>query len=99
MLAFHMFCHETREKAAAIAREPLNIYLQSIVNAASDWISGVASKDYPNYDKIDRDPLAKKPSRRKSKRAAPGSARPRTSATRSPPTMAWSAALNPPHCR
>jgi natural product biosynthesis luciferase-like monooxygenase protein len=51
MLAFHMFCAETREKAAAIAREPLNIYLRSIVEAASDWISGVASKDYPNYQK------------------------------------------------
>ena len=51
MLAFHMFCAETREKAAAIAREPLNIYLRSIVDAASDWMSGVASKDYPNYQK------------------------------------------------
>ena len=52
MLAFHMFCAETREQAAAIAREPLNIYLRSIVNAASDWMSGVASKDYPNYQKM-----------------------------------------------
>ena len=52
MLAFHMFCAETKEKAAAAAREPLNIYLKSIVNAASDWMSGVASKDYPNYQKM-----------------------------------------------
>jgi natural product biosynthesis luciferase-like monooxygenase protein len=52
MLAFHMFCAETREKAAAVAREPLNIYLKSIVNAASDWMSGVASADYPNYRKM-----------------------------------------------
>ena len=52
MLAFHMFCAETREKAAAIAREPLNIYLKSIVNAASDWMSGVSSADYPNYQKM-----------------------------------------------
>ena len=52
MLAFRMFCAETREKAAAIAREPLNIYLRSIVNAASDWMTGVASKDYPNYQKM-----------------------------------------------
>jgi alkanesulfonate monooxygenase SsuD/methylene tetrahydromethanopterin reductase-like flavin-dependent oxidoreductase (luciferase family) len=52
MLAFHMFCAETRERAAAIAREPLNIYLKSIVNAASDWMSGVASKGYPNYQKM-----------------------------------------------
>lgn len=52
MLAFHMFCAETREKAASVAREPLNIYLRSIVEAASDWMSGVASKDYPSYQKI-----------------------------------------------
>jgi alkanesulfonate monooxygenase SsuD/methylene tetrahydromethanopterin reductase-like flavin-dependent oxidoreductase (luciferase family) len=52
MLAFHMFCAESREQAAAIAREPLNIYLKSIVDAASDWMSGVASKDYPNYQKM-----------------------------------------------
>ena len=51
MLAFHMFCADTREKAAAIAREPLNIYLKSIVNAASDWMLGVSSRDYPNYQK------------------------------------------------
>jgi natural product biosynthesis luciferase-like monooxygenase protein len=52
MLAFHMFCADTREKAVAVAREPLNIYLKSIVNAASDWMSGVVSKDYPNYQKM-----------------------------------------------
>jgi natural product biosynthesis luciferase-like monooxygenase protein len=52
MMAFHMFCAETREKAAAIAREPLNVYLKSIVNAASDWMSGVSSRDYPNYQKM-----------------------------------------------
>jgi alkanesulfonate monooxygenase SsuD/methylene tetrahydromethanopterin reductase-like flavin-dependent oxidoreductase (luciferase family) len=52
MLAFHMFCAESRERATAIAREPLNIYLKSIVEAASEWMSGVASKDYPNYQKM-----------------------------------------------
>jgi natural product biosynthesis luciferase-like monooxygenase protein len=52
MMAFHMFCAESREKAAAIAREPLNVYLKSIVNAASDWMSGVSSRDYPNYQKM-----------------------------------------------
>ena len=52
MLAFHMFCAESREQAATIAREPLNIYLKSIVDAASEWMSGVASKDYPNYQKM-----------------------------------------------
>jgi alkanesulfonate monooxygenase SsuD/methylene tetrahydromethanopterin reductase-like flavin-dependent oxidoreductase (luciferase family) len=52
MLAFHMFCAPSRDEAAAIAREPLNIYLKSIVDAASEWMSGVASKDYPNYHKM-----------------------------------------------
>jgi natural product biosynthesis luciferase-like monooxygenase protein len=52
MLAFHMFCSESRDQAAAIAREPLNLYLKSIVDAASEWMSGVASKDYPNYQKM-----------------------------------------------
>ena len=35
-----------------IAREPLNRYLKSLVDAASDWTTGVSSKDYPGYDKI-----------------------------------------------
>jgi natural product biosynthesis luciferase-like monooxygenase protein len=51
MLAFHMYCARTREEAAAVAREPLNQYLRSIVEAASEWLSGVASRDYPNYQK------------------------------------------------
>src|SRR5262245_32528377 len=41
MLAFHMFCAETSAEAAAVARAPLNQYLRSIVDAASDWMSGV----------------------------------------------------------
>src|ERR1700704_2098435 len=52
MLAFHMYCAETREKAVAIARAPLNQYLKSIVDAASGWMSGVSSRDYPNYQKM-----------------------------------------------
>ncbi len=52
MLAFHMFCHESRAAAAAIAREPLNRYLRSLVAAASDWTAGMSSADYPGYDKI-----------------------------------------------
>jgi alkanesulfonate monooxygenase SsuD/methylene tetrahydromethanopterin reductase-like flavin-dependent oxidoreductase (luciferase family) len=47
-----MYCAETREKAVAIARAPLNQYLKSIVDAASGWMSGVASRDYPNYQKM-----------------------------------------------
>jgi natural product biosynthesis luciferase-like monooxygenase protein len=52
MLAFHMFCAPTTEKAVAIARKPLNQYLKSIVAAASEWMSGASSRDYPNYDKM-----------------------------------------------
>jgi alkanesulfonate monooxygenase SsuD/methylene tetrahydromethanopterin reductase-like flavin-dependent oxidoreductase (luciferase family) len=52
MLAFHMFCAETADEAARIAREPLNRYLKSVVAAASEWTEGLNSKDYPNYDKI-----------------------------------------------
>ncbi|HIK32591.1 MAG TPA: LLM class flavin-dependent oxidoreductase [Oscillatoriales cyanobacterium M59_W2019_021] len=52
MLAFHMFCARTEEEAVCIARQPLNDYLNSLVEAASDWTSGTCSTDYPGYDKI-----------------------------------------------
>lgn len=51
MLAFHLFCHESRDTAWQIARDPLNRYLRSLVDAASDW-AGMQSKDYPGYDKM-----------------------------------------------
>ena len=52
MLAFHMLCARSRAEAEAIAREPLNRYLRSLVAAASAWTEGLSSKDYPGYDKI-----------------------------------------------
>lgn len=52
MFAFHMFCHEDRDEAVRIARDPLNRYLKSLVNAASHWISGTHSKDYAGYDRV-----------------------------------------------
>lgn len=52
MLAFHMLCTETQQEAVKIARQPLNDYLTSLVDAASDWTSGTTANDYPNYDKI-----------------------------------------------
>jgi natural product biosynthesis luciferase-like monooxygenase protein len=52
MLAFHMFCHEDQAAAERIAREPLNRYLRSLVAAASDWMTGESSADYPGYDKV-----------------------------------------------
>ena len=52
MLAFHMFCHDSRDEAYRIAREPMNRSLKSLVDAASDWTSGAVSEDYKGYDKI-----------------------------------------------
>jgi alkanesulfonate monooxygenase SsuD/methylene tetrahydromethanopterin reductase-like flavin-dependent oxidoreductase (luciferase family) len=52
MMAFHMFCHEDQATAEAIARGPLDRYLQSLVAAAAEWISGKSSADYPGYDKV-----------------------------------------------
>lgn len=52
MLAFHMFCATTMNSAIAVAREPLNNYLTSLVEAASDWLDATSSADYPGYDKI-----------------------------------------------
>jgi len=52
MMAFHMLCHEDRNEAARIARDPLNRYLKSLVQAASHWITGTTSKDYADYGKL-----------------------------------------------
>ncbi len=52
MLAFHMFCAPAQDEAVALAREPLNRYLKSLVTAASAWTEGLSSQDYPGYDKI-----------------------------------------------
>ena len=52
MLAFHMLCHESQREAEDLARDPLNRYLRSLVDAASEWTSGVQSADYPGYDQV-----------------------------------------------
>lgn len=52
MLAFHMFCHADRAQAAALAQEPLDRYLKSLVEAAGEWTEGTSSADYPGYDRI-----------------------------------------------
>jgi alkanesulfonate monooxygenase SsuD/methylene tetrahydromethanopterin reductase-like flavin-dependent oxidoreductase (luciferase family) len=52
MLAFHMLCHPDQQAAEAIARGPLERYLKSLVDAASDWTAGASSADYPGYDKV-----------------------------------------------
>src|SRR5258708_7909606 len=52
MLAFHMYCAESAAEAAPPAPRPLPHDLKSIVDAAFGWMSGVASRDYPNYQKM-----------------------------------------------
>jgi len=52
MLAFFMLCHEDREEAKRIAREPVDRYFSSLVDSASDWSTGETSDNYKNYDKI-----------------------------------------------
>ena len=52
MLAFHMFCHEDGGEAIRIARDPLDRYLKSLVDAAKDWVGGKTSDNYKGYDKI-----------------------------------------------
>ena len=52
MLAFHMYCAETEAEAARVARDPLNRYLKSLVDAASDWVGGARSDNYKGYGKM-----------------------------------------------
>ena len=52
MLAFHMFCDRDGERARRITKKPLDDYLRSLVDAASDWLEGLVSEDYPGYDKV-----------------------------------------------
>ncbi len=52
MIAFHMFCDADGAKARAFAAPLIDNYLRSLVDAASDWLDGRTSRDYPGYDKI-----------------------------------------------
>jgi alkanesulfonate monooxygenase SsuD/methylene tetrahydromethanopterin reductase-like flavin-dependent oxidoreductase (luciferase family) len=52
MIAFHMFCDPDGDRARAIAAPLIDNYLASLVDAASDWLDGRTSQDYPGYDKI-----------------------------------------------
>jgi len=52
MLMFHMFCWPNESEAHDIARGPINRYIESLVDAASDWNGGVSSDAYPGYDKL-----------------------------------------------
>src|SRR3954463_7764724 len=52
MIAFHMFCDPDGERARAVASPLIDAYLRSLVEAASDWLDGRISHDYPGYDKV-----------------------------------------------
>lgn len=52
MIAFHMFCHRDSAKAVEIAHDPLDRYLKTLGKAASGWLQGATSPDYPGYDKM-----------------------------------------------
>jgi len=52
MIAFHMFCDPDGERARAFAMPLLDAYLRSLVDAASDWLDGATSRDYPGYDNV-----------------------------------------------
>jgi alkanesulfonate monooxygenase SsuD/methylene tetrahydromethanopterin reductase-like flavin-dependent oxidoreductase (luciferase family) len=52
MIAFHMFCDHDGERAREIAMPLIDNYLRSLVDAASDWLDGQVSQDYPGYDKV-----------------------------------------------
>lgn len=52
MLAFHMLCHEDQQQAEQLARAPIDRYLRSLVESASEWTTGTSSVDYPGYDQV-----------------------------------------------
>ncbi|HZK91375.1 MAG TPA: LLM class flavin-dependent oxidoreductase, partial [Stellaceae bacterium] len=52
MIAFHMFCDSDGDRARRSAAPLIDNYLRSLVDAASDWLDGRTSRDYPGYDKI-----------------------------------------------
>jgi alkanesulfonate monooxygenase SsuD/methylene tetrahydromethanopterin reductase-like flavin-dependent oxidoreductase (luciferase family) len=52
MLSFHMFCAETFAQAELTARGEFERYLRQFVAAASEWLEGTSSTDYPGYDKL-----------------------------------------------
>ncbi len=52
MLAFHMFCDESGERAAEIAKPHLEAYLARLVDGARHWLDGENSSDYPGYGEI-----------------------------------------------
>jgi alkanesulfonate monooxygenase SsuD/methylene tetrahydromethanopterin reductase-like flavin-dependent oxidoreductase (luciferase family) len=52
MSNFIMCCLPERAEAYALAREPTNGHLRGLAAAASDWLKGASTKDYPGYDRM-----------------------------------------------
>jgi alkanesulfonate monooxygenase SsuD/methylene tetrahydromethanopterin reductase-like flavin-dependent oxidoreductase (luciferase family) len=52
MLAFHMYCAPDGAAARLTAKPYIDHYFQSMADAASDWVDGMTSADYPGYDKM-----------------------------------------------
>ncbi len=52
MLAFHLYCAEDANIARDFASPLLDRYLESLVDAAADWLDGQVSQDYPGYDQM-----------------------------------------------
>ena len=52
MLSFHMYCGQDSSTAVKVARDPLNHYLGTLAEAASGWLEGTTSADYPGYDRM-----------------------------------------------
>jgi len=52
MIAFHMYCDPDGARARAVAAPLIDAYLHSLVDAASDWLDGRTSSDYPGYDRV-----------------------------------------------
>jgi alkanesulfonate monooxygenase SsuD/methylene tetrahydromethanopterin reductase-like flavin-dependent oxidoreductase (luciferase family) len=52
MLAFHLYCAEDGNEARDFASPLVDRYLESLVDAAADWLDRQVSQDYPDYDKM-----------------------------------------------
>jgi alkanesulfonate monooxygenase SsuD/methylene tetrahydromethanopterin reductase-like flavin-dependent oxidoreductase (luciferase family) len=52
MMSFHMCCAPRRDEAIAAIRGTIDQHHQALAKAASGWLSGASTKDYPGYDKL-----------------------------------------------
>lgn len=52
MNSFIMHCAPTTAEAIAGARDHVNAHTQGMLDAASGWLKGASTKDYPGYDQM-----------------------------------------------